>query len=141
MKQLRFIQILPYLVTVISSCRDSLCIIVFSIIHYIIIRLYIVFIITNNQEYDAVACAAAEGHDSILQYLLSQVQSPNGSCKVNDTDSSCMCVPLYVHVYNTIKVVLCYCIRSYCVSCLCMMWSGLFGTCAYNICCLLMSCM
>ena len=40
----------------------------------------------NNLECDAVACAAAEGHDSILQYLLSQGQSPNGTCKVIDTD-------------------------------------------------------
>ena len=60
------------------------------------------------------ACAAAEGHDSILQYLLSQGQSPNGSCKVIDTDSCttiCTCLQ-------------CYCILSYHVSYLCMMWSG-----------------
>ena len=39
-------------------------------------------IIRNALEYDAVACAAAEGHDSILQYLLSQGRSPNGTHKV-----------------------------------------------------------
>ena len=63
----------------------------------------------NNQEYDAVACAAAEGHDSILQYLLSQGQSPNGSYKVNDTDSSCMCVYHYMYM-STMPSKLCYCI-------------------------------
>jgi len=36
----------------------------------------------NAKEYDAMACAAAEGHDNILQYLLSLGQSPNGTCKV-----------------------------------------------------------
>ena len=33
-------------------------------------------------DYDAVACAAAEGHDNILNYLLSLGESPNGNDKV-----------------------------------------------------------
>ena len=36
----------------------------------------------NAMDYDAVACAAAEGHDDILHYLLSLGESPNGNDKV-----------------------------------------------------------
>ena len=36
----------------------------------------------NALEYDAVACAAAEGHCNTLHYLLSLGQSPNGTHKV-----------------------------------------------------------
>ena len=42
----------------------------------------------NALEYDAVACAAAEGHFNILQYLLSLGQSPNGTDKVVNMYSS-----------------------------------------------------
>lgn len=47
----------------------------------------------NVLEYDAVACAAAEGHDNILQYLLSQGQSPNGTCKVVITIAVSLLLP------------------------------------------------
>jgi len=36
----------------------------------------------NALGYDAVACAAAEGHDNVLHYLLSLGQPPNGTPKV-----------------------------------------------------------
>lgn len=59
----------------------------------------------NALDYDAVACAAAEGHCNILQYLLSLGQPPNGTPKVVDMCSSVFSYVHQSHYLHTYKLV------------------------------------